>query len=166
MGNTLAPEISPSLRKSLLLHGGDDIWTQARYRVEHRLVGRPVGRRPEVRAIDLPSLRPALRIHLIDLRIREDDPAASPLTPAPLEADGRQRHPARIRIAAMREGKGKDVVSHQQAYAVVLPTADSLAVRLPTRQDTQHLQRPGGVVIAEADAPVAHAEPPLIRGAL
>jgi hypothetical protein len=42
----------------------------------------------------------------------------------------------------------------------------ALSVCLPTRQDTQHLQRLGGVVMTEADAPVAHAEPPLIRGAL
>ena len=42
----------------------------------------------------------------------------------------------------------------------------ALALRLTPRQDTQHLQGLGGVVIAEANAPIAHAKPPFVSDAL
>jgi hypothetical protein len=53
------------------------------------------------------ALPPARRIHLIDLRIREAEPATSPPTPAPLEPEGGQRHSARIQIPAWGTGKGR-----------------------------------------------------------
>jgi hypothetical protein len=59
------------------------------------------------------AVRLAPWIQLINVRIREDGPAASPHVALPAEADGRQRHPARVRIPAVGQGKGKNVVSHQ-----------------------------------------------------
>jgi hypothetical protein len=65
----------------------------------------------------LQALVPRLHIHRINVSIGKHDAAPAPLSPVPLEADGRQCHPARIRITAMRQWKGQDVVSHQQASA-------------------------------------------------
>jgi hypothetical protein len=45
------------------LHGGDDLWTQARHRVEDRLVARPVDERTEVREIEQSPLLPRSEMH-------------------------------------------------------------------------------------------------------
>jgi hypothetical protein len=56
--------------------------------------------------------RPCLRLHCIGVGIGERHAAPAPHASIPLKADGRQRHPARNWVTAMREGKGNDVVSH------------------------------------------------------
>jgi hypothetical protein len=54
---------------------------------------------------------PHARLHRVDVGIGERHAAAALHARSPLEADGGQRHPVQVRIASMREGKGKNVVS-------------------------------------------------------
>ena len=51
-------------RGDVPLHGGDDVRTQARHGVEHRLVRHPIDRGTQVPEIDRPPLLPAVRCQM------------------------------------------------------------------------------------------------------
>jgi hypothetical protein len=77
------------------------------------LVSLPPSTRPARRPAPQ-APRPHPRIHHIDVGLGKRHAAPAPHAGAPLKAEGRQRHPARIGIPAMGHGKGQDVVSHSE----------------------------------------------------
>jgi hypothetical protein len=79
-------------RGDVSLHGGDDIRTQVRYRVEHPLVGHPVDRGTEVGKVDLPPLIACGQMH--------DDQASLSQNGAPVLGGAPLEGP--IRLQALR----------------------------------------------------------------